>query len=345
MIDNVYPESVEESGSYLRITLKNISENQLPYNPIAYSLWYDYATGRNPKLIEDIRLVLEANKKIEYETITDLFRKHIADNQLLLAEKKAREFQKILAEVIKQMTSSDGEIQSKGDTLNELTEKLEKASSETDISEIAGCIVDQTRSIVGSSMLLSKQINDKLNEIRTLRKELEGIKKTAKTDILTGLLNRRGFEEAMEFVLEKMSKKESPMSIIMMDIDHFKTVNDQHGHLIGDNVIKVVSKVIQANIKGKDVACRYGGDEFILALPDTPAKGAYVVAEKLRENLRNTNWKVKGTGQSLGQISLSLGIAVYKAGQNLEAVIQQADGALYRSKHSGRNRTTIMDDT
>lgn len=342
MIDNVYPESIEESGNYLRLTLKNISDNELPYNPIVYSLWYDYATGRNPQLIDDIQNISNKKQKIEYQAITDLFRKHIADNQLLLAEKKTREFQKILAGVMNEMADSGGSINDQGDTLKVLTAQLEQATSTSDINSLADRIVSETKQIVQSSRVLSEQIEDRLEEIKVLRQELEGIKKTAKTDILTGLLNRRGFEEAISYTLEAANETESPISIVMMDIDHFKQVNDQYGHLIGDNVLKVVSKVIKDNAKGKDIACRYGGDEFILCLPDTPATGAYAVAEHFRTGLQKTNWKVKGTGESIGQISLSIGVAAYQPGQTLEQIILQADTALYQSKRAGRNCTTIF---
>ncbi len=342
MIDKIYPESVEESGNYLRMTLKNISENKLPYNPISYSLWYDYATGRNEQLIEDIESFSEEQENIQYQTIADLFKKHIADNQLLLAEKKTKEFQKILAEMVNQMYSSEEDIDTNGSILDALSSRLSEASSIDVIGKIANQIVDQTSSLVASSKVLSKQIKSKLNEIRELRKELEGIKKTAKTDILTGLLNRRGFEEAMIHILEDANVSEHPLSIIMIDIDHFKMVNDQHGHLVGDNVLKMLSKILKDNIKGRDVASRYGGDEFIVALAKTDEKGALIVAEYFRNNLRKMNWKIKGTGESIGQISISLGVAVYQKGDSLEQTIGWADNALYQSKHSGRNKISTI---
>lgn len=345
MIDNVYPESIEESGNYLRLSLKNISDNQLPYNPIAYALWYDYATGRNPQLIEDIAVLLKSKEKVEYNTITELFRKHIADNQILSAEKKTRELQKILAGIVKLIVDSGGSINLQGTKLKGLTRQLEKAVSAGDINDIAEEIINQTETIVKSSMVLSGKIDAKLQEIKTLRNELEGIKKAARTDVLTGLLNRFGFQEAMVFVLQEAKQTDKDLSVILLDIDYFKEVNDQYGHLIGDNVLKMVGKIIKANIKGKDIACRFGGDEFIIALPDTPSQGAYTLAERFRESLKKTNWKVKGTGETIGQISLSLGVAAYKKCQSLEQIIERADKALYQSKRSGKDRTTVINAT
>lgn len=343
MIDNLYPESVEESGNFLRLTLKNIADNKLPYNPIAYSLWYDYATGRNEQLKKDIEIYQKTNHTIGYERVTALFRKHIADNQLLLAEKKTKEFQNILLEMVKQMAESGSKIHCQGDALSTLATQLRQATSMETVGDIANHIVMQTRSLIESSKGLSNQIDVKAKEIETLREELEGIKKTAKTDILTGLLNRRGFDEAMAMILENTNLSDTPLSIIMLDVDRFKQVNDNYGHLIGDNVLKMLSKIIKANIKGKDIAARYGGDEFILGLPETPVDGAYILAEKFRNSLWKMNWKIKNSGESIGHISISLGVTLYKKGQSLEETIQAADQALYRSKNSGRNKTHITD--
>jgi diguanylate cyclase len=143
----------------------------------------------------------------------------------------------------------------------------------------------------------------------------------------------------MSEVLEDTNILGEPLSIIMLDIDYFKLVNDTYGHLVGDNVLKMLSKLLKDHIKGKDIAVRFGGEEFILVLPQTPIDGAYALAEHIRTGLHKMKWKIKGTGQSMGQISISLGIALYRAGESLEDVIQRADDALYQAKNTGRNKT------
>jgi len=339
MINNTYPESVEESGNYLRMTLKNIAKYKLPYNPISYLLWYEYATGRNEQLSKEIELFAETEKSITFDIIIKLFKRHIADNQVILAEKKALELKKILTEITKHVGKSGNEIDVQGNMLNTYVDELSHATSLETITGIAKHIVSETKSIAESSIALANRLDSTVSEIDTLKKELDEIKQAAKTDMLTSLLNRRGFDEAMAQVLEKIKTTNEPLSIIMLDIDHFKKVNDTYGHLIGDNILKMLSKLLKDSIKGKDIAARFGGEEFILVLPQTPIKGAYSLAEQIRLALRKMKLKVKDTGKSIEQITISLGIALYKEGESVEAVIKRADDALYHAKNTGRNKT------
>ena len=339
MINNSYPESIEESGGYLRVALKMIARYKLPYNPISYLLWYEYATGRNENLVNDIEVILNKKEPITIEIITQLFKKYMADNQILMAEKKTRDFKRILLELTKHLSQSCNEIGSQGNLLDTFAQELSTTESLEDISVIADRIILETKAVVESSKHLKIQLDSTVSEINTLSKELEGIKQVAKTDMLTGLLNRWGFEEALYPIMEDIKTTHEPLSVIMLDIDHFKRVNDTHGHLIGDNVLKMIGKLIKDSIKGKDIAARFGGEEFVLMLPQTPIKGAYTVAEQIRLNLQKMNLKIKDTGESIGQITISLGIALYKEGESIEALIKRADDVLYHAKNTGRNKT------
>jgi diguanylate cyclase len=339
MIENTYPESVEESGNYLRMTLKNISKSKLPYNPISYLLWYEYATGRNDELVKDIELLLESETPITATIIAQLFKKHIADNKALHAARKTREFQKILTEMTKHLTESGIEMDAQGNNINTYATELNQATSLDTIIEIAKHIVAETKIMADSRKALTNKLDSTISEIDVLRKELEGTKQAAKTDMLTGLLNRRGFDETIVQVIENLKTTHEPLCIIMLDIDFFKKVNDAYGHLIGDTVLKMLSGLIKDSIKGKDIAARFGGEEFILALPQTPIKGAHALAEQIRLNLKRMNLKIKGTGESISQITISLGIALYRDGESIESVIKRADEALYQAKDTGRDKT------
>jgi diguanylate cyclase len=339
MINKKYPESVEESGNYLRMTLQNISKYKLPYNPISYLLWYEYVTGRDGKLVEDIELFIEKKEPITFNIITKLFKKHIADNKILLTERKTKEFQKIQLEMIKHLSQSGNEIDVQGNTLETCATELSQAKSLDTITGITKRIVLETKSMVESSKTLKSQLDSTVFEINMLSKELEEIKQDAKTDMLTSLLNRRGFDRAITHTVETIKTTHEPLSIIMLDIDLFKKVNDTYGHLIGDNVLKMLSKLIKDYIKGKDIAARFGGEEFIIALPQTPIKGAYALAEQIRVSLEKLNLKIKATGKSIEQITISLGVALYKDGESIEAFIKRADDALYHAKNTGRNKT------
>jgi diguanylate cyclase len=339
MLENIYHESLDDSGKFLRLTLQYISKYKLAYNPISYALWYEYATGRNEKLVHEIHDLQKNKVDISFEIVLKLFRKHVADSQVLLAEKKAVKFQTIIKETAKQLRNSGNELDDQGNSLEKHANELSHSNSLEDASAIANEIVSETKSVVASSHTLEKKMNATASEISTLKKELEGIKETARTDMLTSLLNRRGFDEVMTEQVRHSIKHNRALSIILADIDHFKMVNDTHGHLIGDNVLKMLSKLLKETITGKNIAARFGGEEFIMVLPGTDLKGAFIMAEQIRLSLRSMKWTAKDSGQALGSITISLGVAQYKPEETVESVIQRADNALYFAKENGRNKT------
>jgi diguanylate cyclase len=129
----------------------------------------------------------------------------------------------------------------------------------------------------------------------------------------------------------------------MADIDHFKRVNDSYGHLIGDKVLHAVGRALQANVKGKDTASRFGGEEFAVLLPQTPLEGAARLAETLRTTVASGRVKSIGSGETVGNITISIGVACYRAGEPAAELIARADRALYAAKASGRNRVCLAE--
>jgi len=155
-------------------------------------------------------------------------------------------------------------------------------------------------------------------------------------DPLTQLYNRRFFDERLEDEISRAFRYKRPMTLIMVDIDHFKRCNDTYGHQKGDEVLQVVAQVLENNTRNQDYACRYGGEEMAIILPETDQAAAMLVAEKLR--LKVSEFVEKETGIA---ITISLGVATLQDGQDAPAIlIGQADAALYRSKSMGRNRVT-----
>ncbi len=155
-------------------------------------------------------------------------------------------------------------------------------------------------------------------------------------DPLTSLFNRRYMEEALQLALYNAQRNGRPLSVIMADIDNFKQINDRYGHRQGDQALLQVSQLFQGGVRRNDIACRYGGDEFILVMPDAPLESAYARADALRRALNHQFASQEGGPE---QISLSLGVAAFpQHGQTVEALIETADKALYLAKQGGRNQ-------
>jgi diguanylate cyclase (GGDEF)-like protein len=160
----------------------------------------------------------------------------------------------------------------------------------------------------------------------------------ALTDILTGLINRRGLEQQLDQLLAHSQRVEEVLSLIMFDADRFKTVNDTYGHDIGDVVIRGLADILKRQKRNTDVVARFGGEEFVVLCEQTDEKGAMLLAERIREDLEKTSFRTPRGSMS---VTCSVGVATFpEAGTAWETVFKSADEALYVSKRSGRNRCT-----
>jgi len=165
------------------------------------------------------------------------------------------------------------------------------------------------------------------------------IEKLATTDLLTGLHNRLSFNILIEQALKEIKRKKSPLSIVLMDIDHFKLINDTYGHGAGDIVLRKLSLLIQSQLRDSDVLCRWGGEEFLVLLKDCDVRSAYSTAEKIRANINDEKIAVNDSEIS---VSMSLGVSQYHHGEDIGTVIERADKAMYAAKEKGRNRSEKM---
>lgn len=180
--------------------------------------------------------------------------------------------------------------------------------------------------------------------IRDLHEQLlfanEKLKELVDTDDLTGLYNMRSLYQRLEFELERSRRFGRDLCVVMMDMDHFKAVNDGHDHLFGSYVLSEVGKIIRANTRNVDIPARYGGDEFLVVLTETSHEGAMHFCERLRENIQRTQFK---SGDDIIRLTSSIGFAITVPGENITAreLVRRADRALYDAKHNGRNQVAF----
>lgn len=182
------------------------------------------------------------------------------------------------------------------------------------------------------------EINEKNVILQLQQKNLEEanrrLEALASTDGLTGLKNHKAFQSSLSELLEEAAEAQFPLSVILLDVDHFKKYNDTFGHPAGDEVLRAVATVLKQQGRRGDIAARYGGEEFVIVLPNTPASEALKAAERVRSAIETHPWQV-------GCITASLGVASWSAGLSKQDLIARADSALYAAKRSGRNRTIL----
>jgi diguanylate cyclase (GGDEF)-like protein len=173
-----------------------------------------------------------------------------------------------------------------------------------------------------------------------IRRAYGHVKRQAETDELTGVLNMRAFSAMAERVSHQAERYARPYSLLMIDSDSLKEVNDAHGHESGNRLLRQIVECIQSQLRQTDVVARYGGDEFVVLLPETPCSGAVGVAERIRRKVETTALATREKGLTA---TVSIGVACYPThGVDFEAVLEKADQGMYASKSGGKNRVTLF---
>ncbi|MBF0248115.1 MAG: GGDEF domain-containing protein [Alphaproteobacteria bacterium] len=204
---------------------------------------------------------------------------------------------------------------------------------------LLGSIRRQISDIVEHGKSFEDKLVEYSSEITTLGETIEQKKQSVLQDAATGVSNRTHFEAALRDVLSRIDEFNDKVAVLMADIDRFKDLNDALGHGVGNQVLRLVGDNFRQNLKGQDMVARWGGDEFAAILPGTSLENAYTVAEHIRGALSGRSLKNKDTGETVGRLSLSVGVAAYRQGDNPHKLLFRADEALHRAKRLGRNRT------
>ena len=334
-----YEESFQKSAEYLRQALPLMSKQSAGLHPVSYAIWYEYVSGANPALRAAIEEELKKGAPLD-ESLTDtLYRRFVAEIDEEQAARISDGFKRVLSDITRSASQAGEQAGKFGNSLERWSENL---SANADVALGIDELLGDTRVMQSNVALLQDQLLASQREIEKLKQEVSRAREDALVDSLTGLTNRRGFELKLTSCLNdaNVSNAVAPC-MLMVDIDHFKKVNDTYGHIFGDKVIRSVAQVLHQSIKGKDMAARYGGEEFVILLPDTPLQGANSLAESIRTTIERGRIKRSDGDKLLAQVTISLGLATYTRGETASQFIARADQALYASKEGGRNRVSV----
>jgi two-component system cell cycle response regulator len=195
--------------------------------------------------------------------------------------------------------------------------------------------VEELLARVAVSIRLKRERDLLQESAEELRRRAEAASEMSMTDALTGLLNRYGLQRALQRELSEARRYARPLSCLLLDIDFFKAINDTHGHAAGDAALMQTARVLTESVRGSDVVCRYGGEEFLVLAPETDARGAHSLAEKIRLSVSS---RLFGGGGRAFALTLSAGVAELRPGESGNDMIARADLALYQAKQHGRDR-------
>jgi diguanylate cyclase len=327
----------DRAHAYAIQTLEKIERLGLKPIPPFYELWFRYFEG-DPEIVRAVDGYQGVFDEITCQKIYKRYLSASARDDSL--RKVSEQVQHAMTELATMLGSAKSATTEFGETLGNVSDKIENAESLEDLGNVVTTIIQDTKKMVEKNQELEGKLSTSSQTVTELRKNLDNVRKEAYTDGLTGIANRKSFDKAIGDAIEEATVNQTPLSLLMVDIDFFKKFNDTYGHQVGDQVLRLVARALVDNVKGRDTAARYGGEEFAILLPETPAGAGVKVAEMLRRAVESKEVVNKTNNENLGRITLSIGVAQYKEGEGISTFIERADGALYESKNAGRNRVT-----
>ncbi|MGZ4968089.1 MAG: GGDEF domain-containing protein [Methylobacter sp.] len=318
-----------------------MSKHKVATDPLNFAIFYEYITGRSAGLNNELDALLDKQEVFTPELSAKLFKEHICDTSIESLEN--------INHILLQLINKTGEaLDTTGEKASAATidfqnqfKKLENNQDLPEIRTVLTEIIAGTKSLAETSMTLQMQLDESKKEMQLLRQELAHARESAKTDALTGLLNRRAFDQKLHEHIEAHRRNNIDLCLLILDIDHFKQVNDTFGHQTGDNVLRYTANLMKQHITEQHYAARYGGEEMAIIMPNTPLNKAMEVAEKIRTALAKHPLKLKGSKKSIGKVTMSIGISSFKTDDSIESLIERADKAMYRAKDNGRNQIMI----
>lgn len=329
----------ERALNYAETALGLMRKGAIPPYPQYYELLYTYASGIIPELNARMNALLRDGSVAPSEIAKTLYEEFL----------RGRDHESRLNEVTEQISGqlhtvhsfvdqAMDEASSYSGWLEQAADQLDTDLDKASLNTLATRLLRQTTQMQDANQRLEAQLKSSRDNIESLQEDLEAVQKEALTDPLTRISNRKAFDQGLARAIERSNVTDTPLCLIILDIDYFKKFNDTHGHQTGDQVLRLVASMLGANIEQKALAARYGGEEFALILPETGLEAARTLGERIRKAIQVKKLLKRSTNEQLGRITASFGVAELGPDDNAASLIERADQCLYLAKSNGRNR-------
>jgi len=333
-----YSEYEDQAAEYMRLAIPLMKKHGIAMTPANYAVWYEYVSGNNIALKDAVDDHIDDTGTLTDQESRDLYQRFFdrEKDQATILEMR-QDLKRILSEVLSFVGSSASSSKTSSEHLLSVIDKLQPDMTRDEIHAVTEEVLSEARMAMSTSELLSERLSSTISEMQDMKKDLDQAKREAKTDTLTKLANRKAFDTVLEKAAVDADTSGIEVSMIFCDLDLFKKVNDTHGHLVGDQVLKVIANSLKGAVKGRDLVARYGGEEFAIILLNTSLDNAMRVAEGIRVEIAAKRIQRRDNREPLGAITMSFGVARYFPSEGAESFLQRADRALYMSKRKGRN--------
>jgi diguanylate cyclase len=309
-----------------------MAKYHVPPSPDNFAIWFRYVARSSLELTRTIDVLVSNRKPFDEATNRQLARIYLLGDQPADLSERIRGL----------VNGAKGLLVSAIDDQTAQIKTLQDAStrmSQSDPKVVINGLVDELLKATSRAKNLESRFGETSQELDKVKETLERADRSAKTDTLTGLANRRGLDEALNAAQIRAMESGRPLSILLIDIDHFKRFNDTYGHQVGDQVLRLTAGVFKEQLRETDFPARYGGEEMMGVLEGTDLRAASEVAERIRIKVSERRITRRSNGEALGVVTISIGVAEFQPGESIGDLVERADRALYLAKRNGRNRT------
>jgi diguanylate cyclase len=314
--------------------MRSMAEQRIAPTPANFAVWYHYFAGSHDDLRNAIDLLIDHNRPFDSRTNQDLFETYIAPQVSAIVVHTSERLHALMGAAKEFLTTAIADNRSQMQVISEVADQ---GKAGVDPKALVAQLMNELARAATRTTRLEAGFAEKTRELDVIRDSLSKSEERARTDTLTGLANRRALDEFLRKAQATAAWGE-PLSVLMLDIDHFKAFNDNFGHSVGDQVLRLMAKVLREKVREQDLPARYGGEELIAVLPDADLAACAEIAERIRRAFAECTITRRSTGEILPNISVSIGVAQYRAGEAITDLIERCDRALYLAKSSGRNR-------
>jgi diguanylate cyclase len=312
-----------------------MTQHGVPPTPDNFSVWFYYAMGGSLTLKKTIDILLASKRKFDSTVNRDLYVTYVQPHASTSGD-FPEQLRGVIASAQEFLTTAISDNRAQMENLGEVKSECQAA---VDPRPIIERLVKELSHATTRSSALEANFLQTTKDLDQIKDSLKQAEQHSNTDALTGLANRRSLEAFLRAEQIKAMETGTPLSILMIDIDHFKKFNDGYGHQVGDQVLRLVGKVLQENVRECDLAARYGGEELMAILPGAAIDACFEAAERIRRRISEARLTRRATGEEISSVTVSIGVAQFRMGETAEGMIERGDRALYQAKHMGRNCT------
>lgn len=338
-------EQVERTYVVGQRALNEIKSRGLPLTPRNFEFWYTYVSGTRTDLSNAVDALLAEGVTLDQERLDSLYASYVLSSDLgdkidALGSRVGKQIEIVMTEI--DLASRRTAIY--GATLHDGSARFASGLSAPETLDVVQTLLRSTIEMETKNKVLERRLRASHSEVNRLRDDLEAVRSDLLKDSLTGLGNRKQFDLIIKDALAKAESSCLPLCVLVADVDHFKGINDKYGHSVGDEALRHVALSLKDGVRDEDIICRYGGEEFAIILPNATLETGMLVAERMRQKVAARRLVRRATGEKLDQLTISVGVAIFRLGDTATSLYDRADRCLYAAKHQGRDRVVGEND-